>query len=137
MNGSANKVSNPPPERPLLVFDGDCGFCRYWVERLRGTTRGKVDYEPSQEVAADFPEIPRGRFDEAVQLIETDGTVSSGADALFRALEIAGRWQRPLGTLRRLPGFMTISRWGYRLIARNRMTASFLTRVIFRSDAGR
>ena len=24
------------PDRPLLVFDGDCAFCTTWTERLRG-----------------------------------------------------------------------------------------------------
>jgi predicted DCC family thiol-disulfide oxidoreductase YuxK len=96
-----------------------------------------VDYEPSQEVAAGFPEIPREHFDQAVQFIETDGTVSSGADAMFRALEIADRWQRVLRVLRALPGFMAAARLGYRIIARHRMAASFLTKVIFRSDARR
>jgi predicted DCC family thiol-disulfide oxidoreductase YuxK len=24
--------------KPLLVFDGDCGFCRLWIERWRAAT---------------------------------------------------------------------------------------------------
>ncbi len=23
------------PERPLVLFDADCGFCRFWVVRWR------------------------------------------------------------------------------------------------------
>ena len=85
----APRVANPPAERPLMVFDGDCGFCRYWIGRWRDATGGRVDYEPYQKVAAGYPEIPQGAFEKAVQFIETDGRVTSGADAVFRALGYA------------------------------------------------
>ena len=48
-------LSNPPAERPLMAFDGDCGFCRFWIERWRGATGSKVDYEPYQKVASQYP----------------------------------------------------------------------------------
>ena len=49
-----------PPKAPLLVFDGDCGFCRQWVGRWRGITGDRVAYRPWQEVAGQFPEIGKG-----------------------------------------------------------------------------
>ena len=42
------QVSSPPQARPLLLYDGDCGFCRLWVSRWRGITGEHVDYEPFQ-----------------------------------------------------------------------------------------
>ena len=30
------------PEKPLLVYDGDCSFCRLWVERWKATTGNQV-----------------------------------------------------------------------------------------------
>jgi predicted DCC family thiol-disulfide oxidoreductase YuxK len=69
--------------RPLVVFDGACGFCRQWIERWREMTGDAVDYRPSSEAAADFPEIPQEEFDRAVQLIRPDGTRSSGAAAVL------------------------------------------------------
>ena len=74
------------PARPLLIFDGDCHFCRRWIERWRGLTGNAVEYAPSQEVAERFPEIPLDAYEKAVQFIETDGTVFSGAEAVFRSL---------------------------------------------------
>ena len=65
-------------------------FCKLWIARWRETTAGAVDYEPLQEVAARFPEVPRAEFERAVKLIETDGQVFSGAEAVFRSLG-AGR----------------------------------------------
>ena len=35
-----------PPAEPMLVFDGDCEFCRFWVARLRSRTGEAVKYEP-------------------------------------------------------------------------------------------
>ncbi len=50
-----------PQRLPTLVFDGDCGICRYWVTYWRELTGGRVDYRPYQEAAADFPADPTGR----------------------------------------------------------------------------
>ena len=52
------RVSNPPPE-PLMIWDGECHFCRHWIERWREITTGEVEYAPCQEIADRFPEIPR------------------------------------------------------------------------------
>ena len=41
--------------RPTLVYDGDCGICRYWVDYWRGLTGERVIYRPYQEAAVDFP----------------------------------------------------------------------------------
>ena len=91
------RVAAPPP-RPLLVFDGDCNFCAWWVRRWQQTTGDRVDYLPVQDprIAAQFPEIPRQQFDTAVQLIETDGSVYSGAEAVFRTLAHHPNHQWPL-----------------------------------------
>ncbi|WP_394826955.1 lipase maturation factor family protein [Pendulispora albinea] len=37
--------------RPLVVYDGDCGFCKRWIARFRLRTGTAVDYLPYQEVA--------------------------------------------------------------------------------------
>lgn len=119
-----------------MVFDGDCGFCRYWVGRWRGATGGRVDYEPFQEVAGRFPEIPAADFANAVQFIETDGSVTSGADGVFRALEYAPGKIRSLGLLKKMPGFLAVARLVYRLVAHNRTFFSFLTRLFFDRKEG-
>ena len=68
MSGPAHRVANPP-SKTLMVYDGDCGFCKLWIARWRETTAGAVDYEPLQEAAARFPEVPRAEFERAVKLI--------------------------------------------------------------------
>jgi predicted DCC family thiol-disulfide oxidoreductase YuxK len=129
-------VRDAPP-KPLLIFDGDCHFCRRWIERWRDLTAGAVEYAPSQEVASRFPEIPPEAFDRAVQFIDTHGTVYSAAEAVFRSLgQKRGRgWM--IWCYEHVPGFALITEFAYRLVARYRRTASFFTRLLWGSDVRR
>src|SRR5258705_10090747 len=122
-------VARPPP-KPLMIFDGDCNFCTLWIRRWQQMTGDAVDYLPSQDanVAAQFPEIPRERFETAVQLIEPDGTVYSGAEAVFRTLAKNPKWQWPLQAYKKIPALAGITEWAYRLVAENRTFFSLLTR---------
>ena len=65
--------SAAPTARPLLVYDGDCGFCVYWARYWQKLTGDGVDYRPYQEVAAQYPAIPLASFQRAVQYITPDG----------------------------------------------------------------
>ncbi len=82
-------MRHPPPDRPLLIFDGDCNFCRRWIARWEKGTGPCVDYVEFQKIGGRFPEIPRTAYEQAVQLIELDGRVLSGADAVLRLLDFA------------------------------------------------
>ncbi len=115
------------PERPLLAYDGECPFCRAMVRLGRRLTGERARFEPLQQVAGDFPEIPRAAFERSVHLIEPDGRVSSGAHATFRLLALAGRgWGLPLRLYRRVPGFAPASEWAYRFISNRRPLLSRL-----------
>ena len=50
-------VAHPPTDRPLLIFDGDCNFCRRWIDRWRAATGERVGYVEFQQAAEQFPEI--------------------------------------------------------------------------------
>ncbi|HXL72674.1 MAG TPA: DUF393 domain-containing protein [bacterium] len=113
------RVSNLPL-KPLLLFDGDCGFCRKWVGRWKALTGDRVFYEPYQEAASRFPEIDPRRFTQSVQLVQPDGEVLQGAEAVFKSLEsvIYLRWL--IWSYGRVPGFTRLSEWFYRKVAENR-----------------
>lgn len=107
-------------DRPVLVYDGDCGFCQRSVGWLRRMVGERVCYEPSQQVAAEFPQIASERLAHAVQLVEADGRVSEAAEAIFRVLATVWWWRWLLWLYRVVPGFALSSEAVYRFIARHR-----------------
>lgn len=110
-----------PSERSsLLVFDGECAFCRLWIDRWRALTGDRVVYAPLQEIARKYPDVSLDRFRRAVQLVDEDGRTYGGAEAVFRLLAKApgrGGW---LWAYRRVPGFARAAEAAYRFIARRR-----------------
>ena len=40
-----------------LVYDGECGFCRYTVDYARAVTGDGVEYAPYQAVADQYPDL--------------------------------------------------------------------------------
>ena len=115
---------HPQSSKPLLVYDKDCDFCRYWIAQWQHVTGDRIDYAPFQEVATEFPEIPPSAFENSVQLILENGTVLSGAEAVFRALNNSFL----LRCYYHLPGFASVSEWVYRFVAGHRPFFSTLTR---------
>jgi hypothetical protein len=124
--------------RPLVVFDGACGFCRQWIERWREMTGDAVDYRPSSEAAADFLEIPQEEFDRAVQLIRPDGTRSSGAAAVLELTAPHSAAARAGFFLNnRLPVFAQMLESAYGFVASNRVVFSKLTKLLWGTSARR
>jgi predicted DCC family thiol-disulfide oxidoreductase YuxK len=127
------RVSNPP-SKPTLLWDGDCHFCRRWVERWNETTRGAVDYIPFQEIGDRFPEISREEFERAATLVEPDGAVCFGAQAAFRALRSRPSRKWLSWSYEHVPGFAIVCESVYKLISRNRRFGSIVTRFFWGND---
>lgn len=72
--------------QPLLIWDGTCGFCKYWTTRWKKLSGDKVTYVPYQEVANRFANISVDQFRKAVHLIEPDGSIYLGAAAALRTI---------------------------------------------------
>jgi predicted DCC family thiol-disulfide oxidoreductase YuxK len=119
---------NAPPARPLLLFDGDCGFCRFWVERWRSRTGDRVDYAAAQQEAMRFPQVTEEAWRRAAQLMMPDGTTYAGAEAVFVALACVPRYRWLLGAYRRVPGLRQASDAFYRFVAGHRDFFARLTR---------
>ena len=127
------RVSNPPP-KPLLIWDGECHFCRRWIERWRVVTGSEIDYEPYQEVAERFPDIPREQFQRSVVYIDRNGQVFVAAAAVYRSLRCCRSKKWLWWSYQRVPGFAAVSELAYRVIARNRPFASTMTRLLWGKD---
>ncbi|HYK89167.1 MAG TPA: lipase maturation factor family protein, partial [Acidobacteriota bacterium] len=117
--------------KPLMIFDGDCGFCRRWIARWREVTGECIEYAPYQQVAGEFPDIPIEAFTRAVQLVEPGGIRSQGAEAVFRTLAYvrSGAWM--LWCYEHVPLVALVSEGIYALIAAHRGAAARLTQLLW------
>jgi predicted DCC family thiol-disulfide oxidoreductase YuxK len=127
------KVAHPP-EQPLLIWDGQCGLCKYWVSVWEDRTVG-VRYRPYQEAAEGFPEIPLKEFKKASRFITPDGRVFSGPDSAYMSMahfeKPRKRWHRWYQTK---PGFRALSKHGYNFIAKNRSPFMKITIAFWGTD---
>ncbi len=110
---------------PVMLYDGDCAFCQRWIDKWRIATGEEVRFEPYQRALAGYPQVTEKECQEAVQLIMPEGTVFSGAHAVFKTLALGGRCQCLLRSYERFGLFGRMSEWGYQLVAGHR---SFFSR---------
>ena len=89
-----------------------------------------MEYVPYQNprVREEFAELARERLEKSVHLVEPDGAVYKGAEAVFRSLASNPRRRVWLTLYQKLPGFTPITEWVYRFVANHRSAFSALTR---------
>ncbi|SDR69127.1 DCC1-like thiol-disulfide oxidoreductase family protein [Gramella sp. MAR_2010_147] len=123
------KYTKNPPANNILIWDGDCGFCKFWKTRWEIKTKGKVDFKTFQEEAVKFPDIPVKEFKKASRLIETDGQLYSGPDSAYRSMWHSGnrKWHElySSNTI-----FRSLSDHSYNHIAKNRALYFKLTKIL-------
>jgi lipase maturation factor 1 len=121
--------------RTMLVFDGECSFCRVWIEYWRQLTGERVQYtsyqEISQEVGKRFPHLPGRDFASAVTLLLSTGEVRSGAHAVFSLLALVPGKSWMLWLYVHIPGFALIADPAYRVVARHRSFCHWATRALW------
>ena len=108
--------------RPVLLYDGDCGFCRRWVSRLQRWDRQKaIEYVAAADRGAvvGLPPLSDAALDRAMHLVTRDGRVYPGARALPALLPLlpAGRLLMPL---MRVPGVQLLADRTYAWVAARR-----------------
>lgn len=131
---SPARVARPPPASTLL-YDLECGFCRRWIRRWRRAVGGAAEFVPYQAATERFPEISRAHLALAVHLVHTDGSVSSGAAAVFQLLALRPAFRWLIGLYLAFPPFAAASEWVYARVAANRMLVSAVGRPFRRSRA--
>jgi predicted DCC family thiol-disulfide oxidoreductase YuxK len=107
------------PDRPVLLFDGDCGFCTRsagWLSRL-GIGAEVIAWQLAE---IEQYGISAEQAMTAVQWVDIDGTVRHGHEAIAAALSQGGFALRVPGKLMVLPGIDALSSLTYRLVARYR-----------------
>ena len=114
------KTDNEETNKPVLIYDSDCGFCAYWVHYWNKLTGDRVAYVPYQHVADHYPHISKEEFQQAIQYISLDGNVASAAKASFLTLSHAPGKTYWLKIYQKLQPFATISEWTYVFVAKRR-----------------
>lgn len=79
-------LTSPVTTRPVLIWDGTCGFCKYWTTHWKKLSGDDVIYAPYQEIGHKFIDISVDQFRKEVHLIEPDGSIYRGAAAALRTI---------------------------------------------------
>lgn len=116
-------------EKYLILWDGECGFCRRSVDWLLARDHDdRLEAIPYQMAPSPpmTPELARA-CSKAVHLVAPDGRVERAGRAVLAALEVVGYrfWAR----LGRMPPFVWIIELGYWIVARNRR---WFSKIMFR-----
>ncbi|WP_433239511.1 thiol-disulfide oxidoreductase DCC family protein [Streptosporangium sp. CA-135522] len=106
-------------ERPVLIYDGDCGFCTTSVRFAERRIGLRARATPWQFADLAALGTTRERADREVLWVQ-DGQVYGGAQAVAKLLIAAGPpWSLP-GLLLRVPPVRWLAKALYLLISRNR-----------------
>jgi len=106
-------------KHPVLLFDGDCAFCTKCAGALE---KMGPDAEIVAWQFADLAElgVTEEQAADAVQWVQTDGTIRSGHEAIAAVLNTAGGIWEIAGRVILLPGISWVAARAYRLVANNR-----------------
>jgi len=108
--------------RPVLVFDGDCGFCTTSARFLhRWVVRdGSATVCPWQLLDLEALHLTADQCRSAVQWVGEDGQVASGHLAVAAALRAGDPVWRPAGALLVAPGLSWLAARLYAWVAAHR-----------------
>jgi lipase maturation factor 1 len=122
-------------DRPMLVFDGECLFCRVWIEYWRQLTGERVLYASYQEISPEIgkriPDLPGKDFASAVALFLPGGEMRRGAHAVFSLLALIPGKSWMLWLYGHIPGLALIAELAYGMVARHRSFCYWATRVLW------
>ena len=116
-------VGDREPRRPVVVYDGACTRCRWWVERVGALDpAGRLRAMPLQDARA---VRVTGRSTEQlvreVHLVHPDGGVVCGAEAVRDVLRYL-RGGKVVAWLFTFPGVSWVAARAYGWVARRRVT---------------
>lgn len=109
--------------KPILIYDGDCEFCRRSIAWYQAHDGGHINYLPRQspERTQRFPQLNDPKHQGSIQLVMPNGDIRSGEFGIATALTLLSGWQwRSLGYFIKAPGILFFAHIIYKWIAKNR-----------------
>ncbi|MFD3549882.1 thiol-disulfide oxidoreductase DCC family protein [Streptomyces sp. NPDC058655] len=106
--------------QPVLIFDGNCGFCSTSVRFAERRIQPRCETIPWQFADLEALGVTSTRAEHEVLWVTPRGVVYGGAQAVAKALLSAGGGWAPAGALLMLPPIRWAAHGVYRLVANNR-----------------
>ena len=104
----------------VLLYDADCGFCRWSLDKLLARDRDRrIRPVPLQSAEADtlLPGMDREQKMASWHLVDPDGTVYSAGDAVAPIMELLPKGKAVATAAKVSPALTGVA---YRMVARNR-----------------
>ena len=110
-------------EADVVIYDGDCNFCRSQVQNLRrldlGGPRLAFISLHDPRVAKRFADLPHDRLMKEMVVVDTEGRRHGGADAVrYLSRRLPSLW--PAAPVLHLPGTARLWRYLYQQVAKRR-----------------
>ena len=114
---------------PLVLYDGECGFCSASMRRWMISGKGRLEFAAVQSGAGADYGFPANQPMGALHLIEENGRVRRGAEAVFRMMMLCDSFSGSVASrmYEKMTLFRIISEWGYRRVAERRSSLSRLS----------
>ncbi|MBT5734056.1 lipase maturation factor family protein [bacterium] len=117
------------PKKPIMVWDGDCEFCRKFAERFEASADSVVEFIPYQSLHKKYPKSPKLDYEKSVVFF-TSTSVTIGAEAIFSFFNVIGKkWPKKL--YENFSLVSKVSEFFYSCIAKNRRLFGFFSRILF------
>lgn len=120
-----NPSLTDPDNRPgsdVVIFDGQCNFCRSGVEHLNWLDRrSRLSFISLHDprVSERYPDLTHDDLMEQMYVVDQSGQRYGGSDAV-RYLSRRLSWLWPAMPILHLPGTAGLWRWAYHQVAKRR-----------------
>lgn len=108
--------------QPILIFDGDCGFCTRSVTLAQRLRSDPADYRIAayQDLDLAAHSLTAAECEQALRWVDADGASHAGENAVSRLLLASAWFVRPVGAALRLPMINPLAGVVYRWVAAHR-----------------
>jgi predicted DCC family thiol-disulfide oxidoreductase YuxK len=107
-------------ERPVLLYDGECGFCTRLAEEASSRLDADVDYLPFQTAPLRTYGVSDAEARHSLHWVSVEGRIGHGSEAAARLLVASGGGWALLGRLLLAPPFSFAAAGVYWVVARSR-----------------
>jgi predicted DCC family thiol-disulfide oxidoreductase YuxK len=113
-------VPTESPNTPLLIFDGDCGFCTTSAQWIEHRLPAPVHVKPWQRLDLGPLGLTEQDVTSAAYWVDERGRTYRGDAAIAKSLVAVGGVWKPIGWLLQVPPISLLAAVGYKLVAKYR-----------------